>query len=54
MEQAMGNKVSSIERQYQYTDSAVSRAPVQKTSATPVAPAAMSPICLAKPMISMA
>ena len=50
-EQTIGRIVNRTERQYQYTESAVSTRAIAQNSRTPAAPSAMSPICLANPMI---
>ena len=50
-EQAIARIVNRTDRQYQYTASAVSTRAIAQNSRTPEAPSAMSPICLANPMI---
>ena len=47
----MGSTVKRHEWQYQYTAAAVSSKAMTQNSSTAEAPSAMSPICLAKPMI---
>ena len=52
-EHTIGSTVNRTERLYQNTAAAVSSSATLQKRSTEEAPSAMSPICLAKPMISM-